>query len=304
MITLIDAMNIVFIEYSIARKKLEEEGRSFNEENVGFFYHALINKFNVFFSTYRNIIFCWEGKGSTDYRKSLFPGYKENRKQSREEDEYQVIKSTFKKIKEILNFYPCKQISVDGCEGDDVIFALCEKYKEEDRVLVLSSDGDFSQLGNHFENVLVYNPIHRREITPKKNIVIEKSIIGDSSDGIPGLYRIGPKKLEKMLEDKSEWNSVMSKSNNKLLFETFLKVVDLSLFPSEKRKEIQNLEDSLHFNSFDPDSIEGFFWENKLKDLLRRWTQVKNEIYKTLDNKIVEDYDYDIENLLNNKEIF
>jgi 5'-3' exonuclease len=289
---LIDGMNIIFIEYNIARKKLHDEGKELNEENIGIFFHVIINKFNSIFSTYKNPIFCWEGKNSTKYRKQIFPGYKENRKKQRSEEEYKVLKNTFQTIKEILKMYPCKQIEIEEVEGDDVIFALCEKFKEEDRVIVLSSDGDFAQLGNHFSNVMVYDPIRRREIHTNKNIAIQKAVVGDSSDGIPGLYRIGQKTFEKMIEDQSEWNKIMSKDNNQKLFETFLSIIDLSKFPKEKHEEIRNLEESIPYSDFDPDAIESFFWEKKLKDLLNRWGNVKNSIYSTnfIDKNFLKEY--------------
>ena len=276
---LIDGMNIVFIEYNIARKKLHDEGKELNEENIDMFYHLIINKFNSIFSTYSNPIICWEGKNSSNYRKEIFPGYKENRKKQRSEEEYKILKDTFKTIKYILSMYPCKQLEIQEVEGDDVIFALCEKYSNEDKIIVLSSDGDFAQLGNHFPNVMVYDPIRRREIESKENIAMQKAVVGDSSDGIPGLHRVGAKTFEKMLEDSEQWNKVMNKENNKQLFETFLSIIDLSKFPKEKHDEIKKVEENTEYNKFDPDSIEAFFWEHKLKDLLNRWGNIKNTIY-------------------------
>lgn len=279
---LIDGMNIIFIEYNIARKKLHDEGRELDEENLGMFYHLVINKFNSIFSTYPYPIICWEGKNSSAYRKKIFPGYKENRKQQRNEDEYQILKNTFNTIREILSYYPCKQMEMEETEGDDIIFALCEKYQDEDRIVVLSSDGDFAQLGNHFSNVMVYDPIRRREIEPKKNIAMQKAIVGDSSDGIPGLHRIGPKTFEKMLNDSDEWNKVMNKDNNQHLFETFLSIIDLAKFPKETHDKIKEKEEQIEYSSFDPDAIETFFWEYKLKDLLNRWGSAKNSIYSSI----------------------
>ena len=279
---LIDGMNIVFIEYNIARKKLHDEGKELNEENIGMFYHMIVNKFNSIFSTYSHPIICWEGKNSSAYRKNLFPGYKENRKQQRNEEEYKILKNTFSTIRQILNYYPCKQIELEETEGDDIIFALCEKFKEEDRVVVLSSDGDFAQLGNHFDNVMVYDPIRRREIEKKENIAIQKAIVGDSSDGIPGLHRVGIKTFEKMMKNEEEWNKILQKENNQKLFETFLSIIDLSKFPKERHEKIRSLEENIEYNNFSPDEIEAFFWDNKLKDLLNRWSQVKNSIYSCI----------------------
>lgn len=297
---LIDGMNIVFIEYNMARKKLHDDGKELDEENMGIFYHMIINKFNSIFSTYPNPIICWEGKNSTAYRKSLYPGYKENRKKQRSEEEYKVLKKSFKVIREILSYYPCKQMEVEGAEGDDIIYALCEKFQDEDKVVVLSSDGDFAQLGNKFSNVMVYDPIRRREINAKPNIEMQKAVVGDSSDGIPGLYRIGPKKFEKMMADKAEWDKIMNKENNQKLYETFLSIIDLSKFPKERHEEIKRIEEETPYTQYSPDDLEAFFWENKLRDLLNRWGSVKNNIYSALnsvDKNLMEDYNSDEEML-------
>ena len=278
MVTLIDTLNIIFIEYHIARKKLHDEGKLLDEENLPFYAHVLFSKLNNLFSTYGNLIFCWEGKNSLGWRRSIFPDYKMNRKEQKNEEEYKTLKSFFPKIQEALNYYPCKQIESKNAEADDIIYILSKKYKDEG-VTIISTDGDLTQIRNFFgKNIEIYNPVRKTYAKEKPNIIEEKAICGDSSDNIPGLYRVGPKTFEKMLEDSTQFTKVLSKNNNKQLFESFKKIIDLREYPKETHEDILKIEGSIEYNKFKPENIEMFFWENKLKQLLDRWVFSKEEI--------------------------
>ena len=216
MIALIDHLNITFICYNMAKKELKDkEGpeSEFTEDKLPFFYHILFNKYNKIFKTFGKAIICHEGKKSLEWRRNIFPGYKSNRDASKKEDEYLVVKSSFPIIEEALNFYKTKQIKVDEAEADDCIYILAKNYAEEgEDVVVVSSDKDLTQTIGLSENISVYNPILNKVYDYNPLIVEEKSICGDSSDGIPGLYRVGPKTFEKMINDKSEWNKQMNKN--------------------------------------------------------------------------------------------
>ena len=71
-----------------------------------------------------------------------------------------------------------------------------------------------------------------------KNIIAEKAIVGDSSDNIKGLPRVGGKTFEKMLTDKTEWAKIMGKGDNATLYETILDIVDLRRYPKEYHDKI------------------------------------------------------------------
>ena len=276
-LTIVDAMNIMFIESSIAIKELEKQGKEFNEENEPFFLHLLIQKLNYIFSTYNNIIFCWEGKNSTRWRKSIYPDYKENRKKARDQDSYKRIIANIDKIKKLLDYYPCKQICVDNCEGDDEVFALCNKYNKIREITVLSSDKDFIQLKNFF-NVDIYNPIRKEFIKENKYIIEEKAVCGDASDNIPGLQRVGKKTFEKMISSKAEWNKIIAKGNNRYVYDLFKKIVDLSEFPKEYSDKIKETDENTSFNTFKPNKIEEFLFENKLGAIKSNWNYLQGEI--------------------------
>jgi len=289
MITLVDTMNMVFMAFHMSRKQLHDSGEVLTDENIGFFAHMFFNKVNSIVSTYDNVYFCWEGKGSLDYRRQIFPDYKGNRKAQKDEDEYKALERFFPAMEEALQNYPIKHVRVDGGEADDAIYALSKKYaKEASEVLILSSDKDLTQIKHKYPNVVVYNPIFKKVITSEPTIVEEKSICGDASDNIPGLYRIGPKTFQKMLADKAEWNKVMKKDNNQKLYETFRKIIDLSLYPKDFHDRVLKLDEDLEEPIFQPDKLELFFWDLKMKDMLNRWEKVKSEIYLKIGMQRVE----------------
>lgn len=276
MITLIDTMGFYYMNFHMAKKQLKEQGKEFNNENIGFFAHAFLNSIHSLFNKYDNIIFCWEGYNSLKWRRDIFPDYKRNRDKNKEEDEYKVVREFTPTIENLIKNYPCKNIKVEGAEADDIIYALCEKYKNEDIIMVLTGDKDLTQLMNYFSNVRMVNPIFRKEFEINENIVLEKAICGDPSDNIPGLFRIGPKTFEKMLNDKNEWNKIINKGNNKKIFEDFLNIVDLRKFPKEIHNKIKE-EDEKYEIQFKPTEIEKFFDAFDLEELKSKWYYMKNK---------------------------
>jgi len=239
MIVLVDTMNVIFIEFHVACKLLKDEGKTLDEENLPFYAHLLFNKLNNFFSTYGNIIFCWEGYHSLDWRRSIYPDYKRNREGMKSQDEFKVLKSFLPKIEEVLNYYPCKQIRVDEAEADDVIYSLAKKYSAIDDVIIISTDGDLVQIRNSFVNeVEIYNPIRRSFAKENKFLIEEKAICGDRSDNIPGLYRVGVKTFEKMISDATMYKKIMDKGDNREIYKRFKIIIDLSQFPKNFQQKM------------------------------------------------------------------
>jgi 5'-3' exonuclease len=223
---------------------------------------------------YGKSIFCWEGESSLEWRKNIYPLYKANRDENKQREEYKVFKRTIPVVKDVLNYYPVKQISHSKAEADDVIFAISTTTNEN--VIIITTDKDLSQIKNIRSDVIIQNPINKNSIEPSKYIIEEKCIIGDRSDNIPGLYRIGEKTFKKMMEDEKFFKEKMK--GNEFIYSSFKKIVDLSLFPKEIHNEIIDTENKTDYNVFIPEEIELFYWNNKLKELLDRWIKVSNSI--------------------------
>lgn len=139
---------------------------------------------------YGEVVLCCDNRKY--WRKEFFPFYKAHRKKNREKSslDWNMIFNILGNLKEDLKkYFPYKVIDVEGAEADDIIGTLTPLYANKEKVLIVSSDGDFLQLQMWGKNVKQYNP------TTKKFVVSEnpayelkqKIITGDSGDGIPNI---------------------------------------------------------------------------------------------------------------------
>lgn len=144
------------------------------------------------------VILFMDYKGS-DYRKTLYPEYKGNRKRSTNEKTAKLMEEFFKKlpiIEKILNIhYPI--IKHIGVEADDCIFYVAQLLDK--KCVILSTDADLLQVG-----VPQFSFTKKRYITLKdqgfnsvKSFIDAKCLAGDNSDNVKGLERIGLKTVAK-----------------------------------------------------------------------------------------------------------
>ena len=282
-VTLVDFMNNVFISFAVFKKTLYEmknikgEEALFKREDIPFFIYFVFKKLNSYFSTYGKLIICFEGSNSLQWRRNIYADYKRNRDKSKLDDEYLVLKETFPLIENLLKFYPCKILKVDFAEADDLIYVLSERYHKENEVTIISTDGDMAQIINKFDNVSVYNPIRSKYMDKRPDVLLEKAIVGDVSDGIPGIPGIGKKTFVRMMEDKSFFVKKMQ-GENKEIIKKFLSIIDLSKMPEKIKKNILDKETETSYNNFEPDSIEQLFFTYKMKDALEHWGNVSGDI--------------------------
>lgn len=274
---LIDMMNLVFISFNVAKRKAIDEKGEFTKDDMGFFYHLFINKINEISKEYGEFIVCSEGKGSLDYRRSIYPAYKRNRDESKTDETYLMIKDEFKEVERLLSFYPIKHICVEGAEADDVIYALSMHFAElgED-VLIVSSDGDLTQLNTFNKKISIYNPIKRTVVFPKENIVEYKAIVGDPSDGISGIPRLGKKTFEKMMLDESLFNEKLKGKEEE--YKALLSIVDLRKYPKEYHQKAIDTFNEMDWNTFNPKEIEVFMFDKKLNQHIQFWWSVVSDI--------------------------
>lgn len=143
---------------------------------------------------YGEVVLCCDNKKY--WRKEFFPFYKAGRKKTREKSDldWHLIFDILGKIKqELKDNFPYRVIDVDGAEADDIIGTLTPIYAQTEKVLILSSDGDFLQLQMYGKNVKQYNPTQKKFITSKNPLedLKAKIIGGDRGDGIPNILSPG-----------------------------------------------------------------------------------------------------------------
>ena len=119
------------------------------------------------------------------------------------------------RIEEVLDCFGIERFKIAGYEADDVMGTLSRKFaKDGFEVIIITGDKDLTQLLN--ENIKIallgkgdgggFKILSTREDVKEHLGVYPEMIpdlfglIGDSSDGIPGVRKVGPKKAIPMLE--------------------------------------------------------------------------------------------------------
>lgn len=161
--------------------------------NVELIRHMIFNNLknirNKQSKIYGELVICYDCPRS--WRKKVFPEYKESRKKERKNSDFDW-KALFDLMKEIqtdlTENFPYKVISVDNCEADDVIATLAINFSKKEKVLIVSSDGDFQQL-QKYENIDQYSPTLKKMMHCEDpyEYLFEHIVRGDSSDGVPNI---------------------------------------------------------------------------------------------------------------------
>jgi len=141
----------------------------------------------------------WDG-GHAEFRKKLYPDYKAGRSMQKEdrEDYYRQMDV----IRQLLKVSGCRQIKVDGVEADDLISIFGEFLRKQgDSSIIYSADGDFHQLASR--SCQIFDPhasllgppdFQKKWGVPIEKILLKKCLVGDSSDNIKGVPKIGDKR--------------------------------------------------------------------------------------------------------------
>lgn len=143
----------------------------------------------------------FDGPHNTRSRQQIFPEYKAKRKPARQ-DIYQGIQF----IKNLLKLTKAIVIEVPNFEADDVIAAMCRKYGGVMPIVINSRDYDLRALCSRPLNIDA--TVGAKDHVKDCDITLYKTLVGDTSDNIPGVYGFGdgswndstPAKLQKVLD--------------------------------------------------------------------------------------------------------
>ena len=141
---------------------------------------------------------CWD-TARHKKRLELLPGYKGKRSRHlRTPEEYAAIEEQRKAVMKLYNGLNVWQLYGPGMEADDWIYMLTLKH-EGDKIVIVSSDKDFNQLLT--SKLTIWNPnksllIHKGNVRghfgySENECVDYLSLVGDSSDNIPGYRGMG-----------------------------------------------------------------------------------------------------------------
>lgn len=209
---IIDGYGFVFRAYHVQPPLVSPEG-----QQIGAIYGLtsmlikLINDFKP-----NHAVFVLDGK-SKNFRHQLFPGYKAHRPPAPEDliQQLAIVHSTAS----ALGF---ATIQKDGFEADDLIATLAvSRARNNQESIIISSDKDLLQLMS--DKIKIYDPVKLRFIL-EADVLVKfgvlpsqvreiQSLIGDSSDNIPGVKGIGPKTAAELINNFGSLKGIYASIN-------------------------------------------------------------------------------------------
>lgn len=150
---------------------------------------------------YGEVVICCDGRKY--WRREFFEHYKASRKKAREKSDldWKLIFDTLSDMRtDLAEHFPYRVIHVERAEADDVIAVMAKwtqtnglvqqgLMEDPQKVLILSSDGDFIQL-QKYDNITQWSPMQKKFVKANKKELHEKiitHIVKASDDGIPNI---------------------------------------------------------------------------------------------------------------------
>jgi len=168
------------------------------------------------------------------FRHKIYPEYKATREKMPDE-----MREQLPRIKQVLDALNMPVIEMPGLEADDVMGALARQAETKNlETFLVTGDKDFMQLVSPL--IKIYNPrragedveildeqgVARKIGLPPGKIVAYLSLMGDSSDNVPGVPGIGPKTALEILKQYNDLDDIYD-NLDKIKRETIrIKLVD------------------------------------------------------------------------------
>ena len=158
----------------------------------------------------------FDAKGKT-FRHEMYKEYKANRPPMPEDLVEQI-----EPINQIIEALGIKLLSIQGVEADDVIGTLAQEASEAGIDTVISTgDKDMTQLVN--KHIKVVNTMNSELLDEKgvekkfgvrpELIIDYLALVGDSSDNVPGVEKVGPKTAVKWLIEYGNLDEIIKNAD-------------------------------------------------------------------------------------------
>ena len=184
--------------------------------------HGVLNMLDKLRKDYEpdNMVVIFDAKGKT-FRDDLYPDYKGTRPPMPDE-----LRDQIAPLHEIIEAQGYPMIIMPGVEADDVIGTMSElrtsQTKGDESLTIISTgDKDMAQLVNdkvHLINTMsnsyhdIDGVIEKYGVRPER-IRDYLALMGDKSDNIPGVPKVGPKTAVKWLAEYDSLEAVMANAD-------------------------------------------------------------------------------------------
>ena len=165
----------------------------------------------------------FDAKGKT-FRDDLYPEYKANRASMPDDLRVQI-----EPLYETIRAMGWPLIIEEGVEADDVIGALAKQAEKEGiRTIISTGDKDITQLVNEHitvvntmrdafrktDDVLDIAGVENKFGIPPDKIIDYLILVGDTSDNVPGVEKVGPKTAVKWLKEYGSLDNIIANADN------------------------------------------------------------------------------------------
>jgi DNA polymerase-1 len=253
-ILLVDGMYLIFSSFyshgNMRTLKGEPTGALF-----GFIsrLESLINELKPVY-----VVIALDSPGKT-FRHEMYPDYKGKRAEPPED----LIKQ-IPAIKEYLTIRGIRFLEAPGIEADDIIARVSKKQAGQGKqVVIFTADKDLFQLVD--DNIFIFHPKRKEKLDRNgikehfgvypDQVVDYLSLVGDSSDNIPGVPGIGDKTATKLIEKYGRLDDMISGIDK--VEEKFRKKIAANLEALNLSKKLVDLKNVPDFElEFVPERFE------------------------------------------------
>ena len=180
--------------------------------------YGVVNMLKSLLEEYQpeQVAMVFDAKGKT-FRNDLYPEYKANRPPMPED-----LRSQIAPLHQIIEAMGIPMIVHEGVEADDVIGTLAQQATEQNiPVLISTGDKDMAQLVNG--QVTLINTMNSSIMGPEgvvekfgvkpEQIIDYLTLVGDTSDNVPGVPKVGPKTAVKWLDKFGSLDAIIDQAD-------------------------------------------------------------------------------------------
>ena len=213
--------------------------------------HGFANMLNRIIGEYdpKYLLMVFDAKGK-NFRHSIYDSYKANRSAMPAE-----LSEQTRPIIDLVKAYGLKVIQEDGVEADDVIASAVKQVKlDKTQTIISSGDKDLAQLVtktvvlmNNFDSKVldIEGVVNKFGVEPKQ-IFDYLCLVGDTSDNIPGVPKVGPKTAVSLLTKYKNLDGIFKNTHE--LKGKLKENLEASLETVELAKKLVALKDDLPIN--------------------------------------------------------
>jgi 5'-3' exonuclease len=242
-------------------------------------------------NTFSEIIFATDGKYGSRRRKVMFPAYKAHRKEQVKNpadiERLRVFNSEYSMLIDIFKLLG-KTLNIDTIEADDFANIIVDRFKDDNQIYLLSSDLDWlSNLVNenvyqiHLNRGLIDKELCYQSFERKpEDILFIESICGIAKENVKGVYRVGEKKIIKLLNENRTHQEIID------IVQAW---VDTGKFGSKLPEDFKSVQEMFDFNYevLRKVTLEDFSDEEKEK-FMEQFKHKPSKSMTDLDNLLLE----------------